>query len=279
MIISVASGKGGTGKTTVAVNLALSIPNAQLLDCDVEEPNSHIFIKPNIDNTSPVFIPVPEIDESLCDYCGRCQEVCEYNAIAVLKGAILVFPELCHGCGACSYLCPRKAIKEVNREIGVAETGTKGNLQFGHGRLNIGEAMSPPLIKAVREYSNPVRTVIIDVPPGTSCPVISSIKGSDFCVLVTEPTPFGLNDLILAVEVLRKLDIPFGVVINRSDLGNKDTYEYCAKEKIPIMMEIPFKKEIAVLYSTGIAFTEQMPEYKKEFLGMYKNILTKVKKP
>ena len=227
MIISVASGKGGTGKTTVAVNLSLSIPNVQLLDCDVEEPNAHIFIKPKIDSKLFVSIPVPKVDKSKCNYCGRCAGVCEYNAIAVLKDNILVFSELCHGCGACSTLCPQNAIKEVDREIGLVEIGTKGDLQFGHGRLNIGEAMSPPLIRAVKEHSNPVRTVIIDAPPGTSCPVIASIKNSDFCVLVTEPTPFGLNDLVLAVEVLRKLKIPFGVVINRSDLGNLDTHNYC----------------------------------------------------
>ena len=288
MIISVASGKGGTGKTTIAVNLALSIPNVQLLDCDVEEPNAHIFIKPQIKSKVSVSIPVPEIDQSKCNYCGRCAEVCEYNAIAVLGdsaeggsapgGNVLVFPALCHGCGACSFLCPQKAIKEVGREIGFVEIGTKGDLQFGHGKLNIGEAMAPPLIKAVKKYSNPAKIVIIDAPPGTSCPVIESIKGSDFCILVTEPTPFGLNDLILAVEVLRKLKIPFGVVINRSDLGDKEVYNYCKKEKISIFMEIPFKKEIAVVYSKGIPFIEEYSEYKKEFKKMYGEILSTIKK-
>lgn len=272
MVISIASGKGGTGKTTIAVNLALSIPNAQLLDCDVEEPNSHIFIKPEINGTISVPIPVPKIDKTKCNYCGRCKEVCEYNAIAVLKDSVLVFSELCHGCGACSYLCPQGAIKEVNRQIGIVEIGTKEDLQFGHGRLNIGEAMSPPLIRALKEYSNPAKTVIIDAPPGTSCPVIASIKESDFCILVTEPTPFGLNDLILAVEVVRKLKIPSGVIINRSDLGNRDTHSYCKKENIPILMEIPFKKEIAVAYSKGIALVEHLPEYKKEFFNMYERI-------
>ncbi len=278
MIISIASGKGGTGKTTVAVNLATSIPNVQLLDCDVEEPNSHIFIKPEIDGTISVPIPVPNVDEGKCNYCGRCAEICEYNAIAILKDNVLVFPELCHGCGACSNLCPQNAIKEVSRQIGFVEIGTKGDLQFGHGRLNIGEAMSPPLIRAVKEYSNPSRTIIIDAPPGTSCPVIESIKGSDFCILVTEPTPFGLNDLILAVEVLRKVRIPFGVVINKSDLGNKDTHVYCKEENVPILMEIPFKKEIAMVYSKGMLLVEQFPEYKKEFGKMYESIKSMVKK-
>ena len=272
MIISVASGKGGTGKTTVAVNLSLSIPNVQLLDCDVEEPNAHIFIKPKIDSKLFVSIPVPKVDKSKCNYCGRCAGVCEYNAIAVLNDNVLVFSELCHGCGACSTLCPQNAIKEVDREIGLVEIGTKGDLQFGHGRLNIGEAMSPPLIRAVKEHSNPARTVIIDAPPGTSCPVVASIKESDFCVLVTEPTPFGLNDLVLAVEVLRKLKIPFGVVINRSDLGNKDTHDYCKKNNIPILMEIPFKKEIAIAYSKGETIVEAFPEYRHQFSELFKMI-------
>jgi len=272
VIISVASGKGGTGKTTVAVNLSLSIPNVQLLDCDVEEPNAHIFIKPKIDSKLFVSIPVPKVDKSKCNYCGRCAGVCEYNAIAILNDNVLVFSELCHGCGACSTLCPQNAIKEVDREIGLVEIGMKGDLQFGHGRLNIGEAMSPPLIRAVKEHSNLAKTVIIDAPPGTSCPVIASIKESDFCVLVTEPTPFGLNDLVLAVEVLRKLKIPFGVVINRSDLGNKDTHDYCKKNNIPILMEIPFKKEIAIVYSKGETIVEAFPEYRHQFSELFKMI-------
>ena len=272
MIISVASGKGGTGKTTVCVNLALSLSNVQLLDCDVEEPNAHIFLKPHIKNRVPVFIPVPEVDKNKCDFCGRCQQVCAYNAIAVLKTDILVFRELCHGCGACSYLCPQKAIKEVDKEIGVVEIGSRNSLQFVHGRLNIGEAMAPPLTRAVKQYINPTRNVIIDVPPGTSCPAIESIKGSDFCILVTEPTPFGLYDLTLAVEVLRKLRIPFGVIINRSDLGNEATDDYCKKENISILMRIPFKKEIAMAYSKGIPVVEAFPEYKKDFRELFDKI-------
>lgn len=274
MIVSIASGKGGTGKTTVAVNLALSLSNVQFLDCDVEEPNAHIFLKPQIKNRVPVFIPVPEVDKDKCNFCGKCAEVCAYNAVAVLKTDILVFRELCHGCGACTYFCPQKAIKEVDKEIGFVEIGSKGSLQFVHGRLNIGEAMSPPLTRAVKQYMNPTRDVIIDVPPGTSCPVIEAIKGSDFCILVTEPTPFGLYDLTLAVEVLRKLKIPFGVVVNRSDLGDKKTDGYCKKEDIPILMRIPFRKEIAVAYSKGIPVVEAFPEYKKDF----RNLLSKINK-
>jgi len=272
MIISIASGKGGTGKTTIATNLALSIPNAQILDCDVEEPNSHIFIKPEIKEKKSVFIPVPKIDESKCNYCGKCGEVCAYNAIAVLKDKILAFPNLCHGCGSCSYFCPQGAIKEVNKEIGCVEIGNKDELQFVHGKLNIGEMMAPPLIKAVKKYINPAKTVIIDAPPGTSCPVITAIKNTDFVILVTEPTPFGLNDLILAVEVVKILNISFGVIINRSDLGNKGIDDYCGKENIPILMRIPFKKEIAMAYSKGIPVVKALPEYKKSFQKLFRNI-------
>lgn len=278
MIISIASGKGGTGKTTIAVNLALSIENVQLLDCDVEEPNAHIFLKPVIKNSCKAYIPVPRVDESKCNYCGRCATVCVYNAIAVLprqdtkKGNVLIFDNLCHGCGACSALCPQGAISEVNREIGIVESGNCEGIDFVHGKLNIGEAMSPPLIRQVKKQINPEKNVLIDAPPGTSCPVVTSIKGSDFVILVTEPTPFGLNDLVLAVAVLKKMKIPFGVVINRFDLGNSKTEDYCKIEKIPILLKIPFKKEIAKAYSKGSPIVRDFPEYKEVFLGLFKKI-------
>lgn len=275
MIISVASGKGGTGKTTVSASLAFSLAkneDVQLLDCDVEEPNAHIFIKPEIKETKTVYIKVPEVDETLCDFCGMCQKVCAYKAIAVLKpvdgrsGKVLVFPELCHGCGACSYLCPKGCIKEIDRPVGVIERGIRGRIDFVHGKLNIGEAMAPPVIREVKNMTAEDKTVIIDAPPGTSCPVISSVKGTDFCLLVTEPTPFGLNDLILAVEVLRKMKMPFAAVINRSDLGNADTDEYCDRENIPVLMKIPFRKEIAMAYSEGKPIVEAFPDYRKYFI-------------
>ncbi|MBA7508225.1 Iron-sulfur cluster carrier protein [subsurface metagenome] len=274
MITSVASGKGGTGKTTVAVNLALSLNNVQLLDCDVEEPNCHIFIKPVFEHKNTVFIPIPCIDQTKCDECGRCQEVCVYNAVAIVNKKVLIFPELCHGCGSCTYFCPNDAIKEENKEIGVVEIGRKGDIQFIHGKLNIGKMMAPPVIREVKKHINKKKTVIIDVPPGTSCPVITAIKDTDFVILVTEPTPFGLNDLSLTVEVVRKLKIPFGVIINRSDLGNKKTDEYCTGENIPILMRIPFSKKIAGIYSRGDSIVEALPEYREKFQRLF----TKIKK-
>lgn len=278
MILSVASGKGGTGKTTIAVNLALSLNNIQLLDCDVEEPNAHIFLKPIIKTKEPAYIPIPEVEEVKCNTCGRCGEVCEYKAIAVIpqiegkKGRVLIFPNLCHGCGACSLLCPQKAIKEVNKEIGVVELGTSGNIRFIHGKLNVGEIMAPPLIRQVKKHIDPNRTVIIDAPPGTSCPVIVAVKNSDYCILVTEPTPFGLNDLILAVEVLKKLGIPFGIVINRSDIGDDKVERYCQDNKIPILLRIPFDKQIALMYSRGIPIVQEKAEYKEKFRTMFAGI-------
>ena len=212
MIISIASGKGGTGKTLVATNLALSVAKqgkVQFLDCDVEEPNAHIFLKPVFSRREQVCIPVPSIDEKKCTYCGKCSEVCAYRAIAVLKSRVLVFPELCHGCGACSYLCPEDAISEEYRETGIVEIGSSNGIEFIHGKLTIGEAMATPVIREVKKHIDTEKIDIIDVPPGTSCPVVEAVKGSDYCVLVTEPTPFGLNDLVLAVEMVKSLNIPW----------------------------------------------------------------------
>jgi len=275
MILSIASGKGGTGKTTVAVNLALSLEvscSVQFLDCDVEEPNAHFFLKPRIHQSQPVFLPIPEIVEEKCTYCGKCAEVCAYNAIAVLKDNVLVFPELCHGCGGCSLLCPEQAIKEKGQRIGVMEFGTANDLQFIHGKLDIGQAMSPPLIREVKNHMNRERTIIIDAPPGTSCPVIESVKGSDVSLLVTEPTPFGLNDLRLAVETLRELKIPFGIILNRADIGDKQVQDYCLKENIPVLMTIPTDRNIAVAYSEGKTIIETQPAYKQKFLELFKKV-------
>ncbi len=270
MVVSVASGKGGTGKTTVATSLALALGKGiQFLDCDVEEPDAHIFLKPRFKKSQVVSIPVPKVDKSRCDFCGKCAQICAYNALAVLKDEVLIFPHLCHGCGGCSLLCPKKAITEVNGDIGIVEIGNSGDMQFVHGRLNIGEVMSPPLIRAVKEHLEVNRTVIIDAPPGTSCPVVEAIKGTDFCILVTEPTPFGLNDLVLAVEVVRRLNIACGVVINRADLGDEKVVLYCEEANIPVLMSIPFDKEIAVLYSRGIPLVEEKKEYVESLQEVY----------
>ncbi|MFB3925844.1 MAG: ATP-binding protein [Syntrophales bacterium] len=280
MIISVASGKGGTGKTTVAVGLALSLNDVQFLDCDVEEPNAHLFLHPRITETSPAFIPIPDIVEAQCDYCGKCQEVCAFNSIAVLKnpetrkGSVLVFDHLCHGCGACCILCPRGAVRERLKEIGIVQKGSARNLSFVHGRLNIGEVMSPPLIRQVKKAMTPGRTIIIDAPPGTTCPVIEAVKGSDFCILVTEPTPFGLNDLALAVDVLKTLRIPLGIVLNRSDIGDDSIAAYARENNIPLLMSIPFDREIAVAYSRGVP----MVDVKKNYVPLFRNLFERIRK-
>ncbi len=277
MIISVASGKGGTGKTTVAVNLALALEAGQavqFLDCDVEEPNAHFFLKPQIEESRDVFTLIPEIDESRCTYCGKCAQVCAYHALAVVKGTVLVFSELCHGCGACRLLCPEKAIREVGKKIGVIESGRAGEVAFLQGRLDIGQAMSPPLIRALKGRLDPGRTVIIDAPPGTSCSVVESVKRSDFCLLVTEPTPFGLHDLELAAATAKGMKIPCGVVINRASLGNEDgkIRDFCAAEEIPVMMTIPFDRKIAEAYSRGQAILEAFPEYREKFLALFERV-------
>ena len=279
MIISIASGKGGTGKTLVATSLAISLKDngkVQIIDCDVEEPNDHIFLKPTFTKKERVSIPIPKVDEEKCTHCGKCAEVCAYNAIASMKKKVLVFPGLCHGCGACSYLCPEDAISEIDKEVGVVEIGYSDSIQFAHGKLNVGEVMAPPVIRKVKELINPEYTVIIDVSPGTSCPVVESIRGSDFCLLVTEPTPFGLNDLILAVEVLRKLDIPSGVVLNRVGVGDKKVEEYCLRENIPILLTIPLDTRIASYYSRGIPLVEGIPQWREHFLELIEKVNEKV---
>jgi len=268
MILAVASGKGGTGKTLVATSLALSLEgqgSVQLLDCDVEEPNAHILLRPTITSSRPVLVPVPKVDKEKCTYCRVCSEACPYNAIAVMGENVLVFPELCHGCGVCTYVCPEKAITEEGREVGVVEEGRAGEVRFVHGRLAIGEAMAPPVIRAVKQRADRSSTVIIDVPPGNSCPVVEAVKGSDFCLLVTEPTPFGLHDLALAVELATKLNVPCGVVINRDGGGDEGVERYCAQQHIPVLLKIPLDRRIAELYCRGQPLGAGMPTGRKAF--------------
>ncbi len=273
MIISIASGKGGTGKTTVATNLALSLESeVQILDCDVEEPNVHLFLDPDIKEVKTVTLPIPEIDKEKCNFCGKCAEICQFKGIIVIGKTILTFPEMCHGCGGCMIVCPEKAISETGRELGVMEIGSRNDLYFAHGRLRIGEPMSPPLIKEVCSLIRPDKITIIDAPPGTSCPVITAMKGTDFVLMVTEPTPFGLHDLKLAVEAVKILGIPHGLVINRSDIGDDKVREYARQEKIPVLMEIPFERQIAEAYSRGRLIVEIMPERKKQFIELYQRI-------
>ncbi|MCG2660139.1 MAG: ATP-binding protein [Kiritimatiellae bacterium] len=275
MKIAIASGKGGTGKTTVAVNLARVLADngqsVQYLDCDVEEPNGHIFLKPKITATESVGIPVPVVDEPKCTGCRKCAEVCQYHAIAVLKKA-LVFPELCHGCGGCALVCPVGAIREENRPIGVIEAGRADVVVFVQGRLNIGEPMSPPLIRAVKMKALNDGVSLLDAPPGTSCPVVATVRDTDYVLLVTEPTPFGLNDLKLAVEMIRQLGLRHGVVINRADSGDQRVREFCAAERIPVLLELPDDRRVAEAYSRGQLALQVLPEWRTLFFDLWNRI-------
>lgn len=275
-VIAVASGKGGTGKTTVATNLARVAADRGLpvsyLDCDVEEPNGHIFLKPEIEKTTSISVPVPVVDEGKCTACGKCKEICQYSAIALLGKTVLTFSNLCHGCGGCVLVCPVEAISETGREVGVVEEGTADGVRFVHGRLRIGEAMSPPLIREVKRRIRADGLNIIDVPPGTSCPVVQSVKGSDYVLLVTEPTPFGLNDLKLAVEMLRVLSLPFGVVVNRADIGDEAVFDYCRDELVDVLLRIPDDRRIAEAYSRGCLAAQALPEYGHIFESLLEDV-------
>jgi MinD superfamily P-loop ATPase len=273
MIISVASGKGGTGKTTVATNLARALNKpVTFLDCDVEEPNAHLFLKPKIENSREVFTFLPKIDEKHCDQCGKCRDICRFGAITVVGKTVLLFPELCHSCGGCLEVCPQKCISEDKRLLGTIDSGTSGKIEFHHGLLRVGEAMSPPLIKKLRKQYQRGETIIIDAPPGTSCPVIAAMHETQFVVLVTEPTPFGLHDLKLAHETVKQLGTPCGLVINRSNLGDNSVQEYAETNNLPILMKIPFSKHIAELYSRGILLVEAEPEWTATFQMLFSTI-------
>ena len=276
MIITIGSGKGGTGKTTLATSLAMALDQAelpvQLLDCDVEEPNAGILLKPNLNNSEAVLVDSPVIDNEKCTYGGRCAEFCHFKALAIIPGKPLVFPEMCHSCGGCIRVCPEGAITYKKREIGSIELGNSEGISFGQGTMNIGEARATPVISKLIESIDPNQTTILDAPPGTSCPFVETVKKSDICVLVTEPTPFGLNDLSLAVEALKRLSIPCCVVINRCDVGDDRVEKYCEENEIAVPLMIPHDLEIAKAYSRGEPLIQARPEYADILLNFYQKL-------
>lgn len=285
MIVSVASGKGGTGKTTIAVSLALSlvgdgdVGTPLLVDCDVEAPNASLFLRTIFEEHRNVIQPVPQIDSKACDVCKRCAEVCVYNAIAVVGKQVLVFPEMCHGCGSCTLNCPTGAIREKQDVKGTLERGRSGKIDFALGVLNVGVAMPVPAIHQLKQWAISLqspndRPIILDAPPGTSCPVVETIRGTDYVLLVTEPTPFGLHDLRMAIEVARdELGLPVGVIINRDGIGNRGVDDYCVAEKIPVLMRIPHDRRIAEAYSEGAPLIEAVPEYEEQFRDLYASMV------
>jgi MinD superfamily P-loop ATPase len=272
LIITVASGKGGTGKTTVAVNLALSLGHVNVFDCDVEEPNAHTLLHPENVKTETVTVPTPVVNQESCTLCGKCGEFCQFNAIFVGKSKVLVYDEICHSCGGCALVCPEKAIEEQARTVGKIKSARLGDVHLTYGELNIGEPMAVPVIKAVKESIVEGETNILDAPPGTSCTVIETVQESDYVILVTEPTPFGLHDLMMTVDVIDRLGVPYGVIINRSTIGDNETLRFLKEKKIPIIMEIPFDRKIAELYSRGVPFVSEFPEYRTKFQEVVKFI-------
>ena len=273
MIISVASGKGGTGKTTVAVGIAQALEFCQFLDYDVEAPNASFFLKPSIKNIEKVSIKQPYfLKETGADF-SRCAEFCNFNAVAFVRGEVVFFPELCHGCGGCILVGPKEAVREKDVVVGTISKGiSKPGINFLMGNLIPGSMRTISIQNKMNEYIDRDGIVIIDSPPGTSCPMVTTVRNSDYCILVTEPTPFGLNDLEISVEVLKKLDIPFGIIINRDGIGDNCVEDFCNNEKIKIIEKIPNDINIARAYSRGTTIVEYQQQWKDRFLGVIKGI-------
>jgi MinD superfamily P-loop ATPase len=271
MKIAVASGKGGTGKTLVAVSLACSLApedTTVLLDCDVEAPNAHLFVQPTLGEPVQVSKRIPVVDEQRCTGCGACSDACEFGAIARIGDRVMVFDELCHGCGRCGLVCPSDAIEEADHPLGTIERGCAGPLAFGHGRLHIGEAMASPIIAELKDGTPEHDWVILDAPPGTACPVVTTLHGVDAVLLVTEPTPFGLHDLRAAVEVIRTLHLPAGVVINRDGTGDDDVERFCGNEGLPVFLRIPFDRRIAETGADARILVDALPEWRSRFVEL-----------
>jgi MinD superfamily P-loop ATPase len=274
MIIAVASGKGGTGKTTVATSMGLALRDLPVtyLDCDVEAPNGHLFLRPKFTRSKHVEMLIPQVEDVACDACGRCAEVCQYHAIVVLSGQTLVFPQLCHGCGSCTWNCPQGAIREKPRSLGMLQAGDAGNgIRFARGILDIGEPMAVPVIRALKRWvpGREGEVVIRDAPPGTSCPVVETLRGADVVLLVTEPTPFGLHDLRLAVKVAREMNLPTGVLLNRDGTGRTGVEAFCRENSIPILMRIPLERRIGEACARGATLAAAFPEYQPRFRDLY----------
>lgn len=273
MKLAIASGKGGTGKTSLAIALAHACTGpVQLLDCDVEEPNCHLFLNPVFDHQQLVSVAIAVVDEQRCTHCGQCAAFCQFNAIVALPQQTMIFPELCHSCGGCVMICPSKALSEIDKTIGKIEIGHHQHITLVKGTLDIGQAMSPPVIRAVKQFLAPHQLNILDCPPGTSCPMITAVRGADFVLLVTEPTPFGLHDLTLAVETLRQLQQPFAVVINRADIGDQGVVNYCRQQSIPIALQIPDSRQVAIAYSSGHGLLEALPQLRPQLQKLLSDI-------
>ncbi|GAF76598.1 unnamed protein product, partial [marine sediment metagenome] len=273
LTLAVASGKGGTGKTTVAVNLALSLKEpVNFLDCDVEEPNAHIFLLPRYTDTMEVQVSVPVFDLNRCDYCGQCADLCRFNALAVAKGKLVFFEELCRSCGGCFLVCPRDAISEGERAIGHILVGETGELRFYGGELHIGEQVVGPILRRLKNYQDVKKINVLDCAPGVGPAVLASVWDADFCLLVTEPTPFGLNDLKLSAKALEMLGVPFGVLINRDGIGDDEVERFCASNDIPVLLKIPHDPEIAKGYAQGIPLVRQETKWIRTFEHLWETI-------